>query len=206
MVEESEVQDSVDPAHWTTKITVEARARNGRTSTGVGACSTREFQWRVNPDGRITYAQPSKRTGQYEVMPLAHFVRTKAHTRAKLRAIADMLGGAEQIEDELEEPEPAKAPPPAKVREQVIVPPGVSPLRGDAGQRAIAVRFLEDVLGEDLMDLVEFEERDGEFFVILPTPMAEANRTRFLKGMMQIGQGVHESAQGLVARMKAPKG
>ena len=100
LVEESEIQDSVDPAHWTVKITVEARAKSGRTSTGVGACSTREFQWRLDADGRITYPQLSKRTGQYEVMPLAHFVRTKAHTRAKLRAIADMLGGAEQVEEE----------------------------------------------------------------------------------------------------------
>lgn len=205
LVEETEMQDSVDPAHWTVKITVEARAKSGRSSTGVAACSTREFQWRVDPDGRITYPQPSKRTGQFEVMPLAHFVRTKAHTRAKLRAIADMLGGAEQVEDELEEPEqPApKAPTPTPAMVKPPVQPGQQ--RVDAGQRAIAVRFLEEVLGEDLLQICELEDRDGGLLVTLPRPYPEELGKRFTKAMWHIGQGIHESAVGIHARMQAPK-
>jgi hypothetical protein len=204
IVVESEVQDSKDPMHWTSKITVEARAKNGRTSIGVGACSTREFSWRLDPDGRITYLQPSKRTGQHEVMPLAHFVRSKAHTRAKLRAIADMLGGAEQVEGELEEEPPSQAPTPAARTTQSEGFKGSPQQKIDVGQRAVALNFLKDVLGEDLVKLIRLEEKDGELLVILPAPMREEDRTRFLKAMLVIGQGVHESAKGLVAHMKAP--
>ena len=205
-MEETEVQDSVDPAHYTVRITVEARARGGRTSIGVGACSTREFQWRVDPDGRITYPQPSKRTGQFEVMPLAHFVRTKAHTRAKLRAIADMLGGAEQVEDELEEPEQpapkAPTPPPAPVGMTTAKPLG----KVDAGQRAVLVHYLETVLGEDLVECIDIEQTDGELLVKMDRKFGDTMVNMFTSRMLKWGHGTHETAQGVTARMIAPKG
>jgi hypothetical protein len=115
-----------------------------------------------------------------------------------------MLGGAEQVEGELEEEPPSQIPTPAA---RAIQSEGFkgSPQTGiDAGQRATALNFLKDVLGEDLVKLIRLEEKDGELLVILPAPMREEDRTRFLKAMLVIGQGVHESAKGLVAHMKAP--
>jgi hypothetical protein len=117
-----------------------------------------------------------------------------------------MLGGAEQVEGELEEEPPSQIPTPAARATQSEGFKGGPQQKIDAGQRAIAVSFLEDVLGKDMVELIRLEEKDGELLIILPAPMAEGNRTRFLKAMLTIGQGIHESAQGLVAHMKAPRG
>jgi len=203
---ETRQQDDLDPENFTWRIGVKARARGGREVIGVGSFSSRELKFKVLEDGSIVHPTKTDKSGTPVPVPLEHLVYSRAHTRAIKRAIQDMIGPVEQEEEDLEEP--VKGTP-----KSTHVGPTEVPMKApegqqrvDAGQQAIVARFLDEVLGEDLMDLVEFEERDGEFFVILPAPMAEANRTRFLKGMMQIGQGVHESAQGLVARMKAPKG
>lgn len=203
---ETRQQDDLKPENFTWRIGVKARARGGREVIGVGSFSSRELKFKVLEDGSIVHPTKTDKSGTPVPVPLEHLVYSRAHTRAIKRAIQDMIGPVEQEEEDLQEPEMGtpKSTPVGPTEVPLKVPQGQQ--RVDAGQRAIVARFLDEVLGEDLMDLVEFEERDGEFFVILPTPMAEANRTRFLKGMMQIGQGVHESAQGLVARMKAPKG
>ena len=204
VINEVNVQDPTNPLHWATKFTVRVRARNGRTAIGVGSCSTKEFSFRLGDDGRITYPEPSKKTGRYEILPLDHFVQTKAHTRAKCRAIADMLGGAEEIAEDFEEQEPAQASAARAAQSEGFK--GAPQQKIDPSHQAIATNFLKNVLGEDLVQLIRLEEKDGEVLVILPAPMAEGNRTRFLKAMLTIGQGIHESAQGLVAHMKAPRG
>jgi len=165
-------------------VRARVRARGGRTAEGVGSASSRERKF----------------------AHLEHDLHALAHTRAKSRAIADLLGSSDLVAEELEgEPQeaPAGAPSRAPAPSQ---PTRTSTTKIDAGQRAIVVRFLEDVLGDDLVELLVLEESDGDLKVILPAPMAEANRTRFLKAMMAIGQGVSETSRGLVARMKAPKG
>jgi len=164
-------------------VRARVRARGGRTAEGVGSASSRERKF----------------------AHLEHDLHALAHTRAKSRAIADLLGSSDLVAEELEEPVEAasKAPTPTPPRSTTGTTTGIT--RVDAGQRAIVIRFLEDVLGDDLVELLVLEESDGDLKVILPAPMAEANRTRFLKAMMAIGQGVSETSRGLVARMKAPR-
>jgi len=184
IVEERLERDPIHVGEMTWHVRVRCWARGGRRAEGVGSASSRERKF----------------------AHLEHDLHALAHTRAKNRAIADMLGSSDLIAEE--EPEAVNmftggiAPRAA----QPSPPRGTDQQRVDAGQRAIAVRFLEDVLGEDLMDLVKLEEKDGQLLVILENPMAEANRTRFLKGMMLIGQGVHETSRGIIARMAPPKG
>ena len=183
IVSEAEARDIAEPSYLCIHTRVKAWTRGGRTVEGVGTASTRE-----------------KKGAQTE-----HNLFALAHTRAKSRAIADMLGSSDLVAEEIDEPEPAKAPPPAATVADLHLPKIPQQQRVDAGQRAIAIRFLEDVLGDDLVELLKLEDKDGDLRVVLPAPMAEANRTRFLKGMMKFGQGVFETSDGLVARMKAPK-
>ena len=183
IVSEAEARDIAEPSYLCIHTRVKAWTRGGRTVEGVGTASTRE-----------------KKGASTE-----HNLFALAHTRAKSRAIADMLGSSDLVAEELEEPEQAAPKAPTPTPPAPKSPGPAQQQRVDAGQRAVAIRFLEEVLGDDLVDLIKLEEKDGDLRVVLPAPMAEANRTRFLKGMMQIGQGVFETADGLIARMKAPK-
>jgi hypothetical protein len=182
VLHEERAVDDKDPAHVIVRFTVRAWARGGRSVVGVGSASSKERAF----------------------AHLEHDLRALAHTRAKSRAIADLLGSSDQVADEFEEQEPRQAPTPAARAAQSEGFKGGPQQKIDAGQRAIATNFLKDVLGEDLVGLIRLEEKEGELLVILPAPMREEDRTRFLKAMLVIGQGVHESAKGLVAHMKAP--
>ena len=183
IVREDVVHDTTDPSYLCVHTRVKAWARGGRTVEGTGTASSRERKF----------------------AHLEHDLHALAHTRAKSRAIADMLGSSDLVAEELEEPEQAAPKAPTPTPPAPKSPGPAQQQRVDAGQRAVAIRFLEEVLGDDLVDLIKLEEKDGDLRVVLPAPMAEANRTRFLKGMMKFGQGVFETSDGLVARMKAPK-
>ena len=71
----------LDAKNWTWRITVRVTHRTGRTTEGVGACSTKEH--------KFVHAE--------------HDTYAMAHTRAKSRAIADMLGAADQVAEEATE-------------------------------------------------------------------------------------------------------
>jgi len=162
---------------------VRVTSRGGRAVEAVGACSTTER--------RFAHAE--------------HDTYAMAHTRAKSRAIADMLGAADQVAEEeglLEEPAP-KAPtptPPPTASPRTMAPP-----RADAGQQAVVWGFLEQTLGEDLAELVSLEEKDGALLVKLDKMLVEKHGNAFLSRMMKWGYGVHESASGLVAMLAKPK-
>jgi hypothetical protein len=64
---------------WTWRIAVRVVHKTGRTTEGVGACSTKER--------KFAHAE--------------HDTYAMAHTRAKSRAIADMLGAADQVAEEV---------------------------------------------------------------------------------------------------------
>lgn len=183
IVREDVVHDTTDPSYLCVHTRVKAWARGGRTVEGTGTASSRERKF----------------------AHLEHDLHALAHTRAKSRAIADMLGSSDLVAEELEEPEqlaPKPAPPAPATRP---LSPAAGQQRVDAGQRAVAVRFLEEVLGEDLLQIVELEDRDGALLVTLPRPYPEELGKRFTKAMWNIGQGIHESAAGITARMEAPK-
>jgi len=66
--------------HYTWRITVKASAPNGRYATGVGACSSNERSF--------THGE--------------HDIYAIAHTRAKNRAISDLVGSGEVSAEEIE--------------------------------------------------------------------------------------------------------
>jgi len=82
------------------RLVVEVSAPNGRMSIGVGACDSKERK----------FAHPE------------HDVYATAHTRAKSRAISDMVAGGIVSAEEVEPPMPSPAPAPPATR-----PPGWEP-------------------------------------------------------------------------------
>ena len=82
---------------FTWRIIVEAAAPNGRTSIGVGVCDSRERSF----------------------AHLEHDVYATAHTRAKSRAISDMVAGGAVSAEEVE----AAPPPPSPAPDGTPVPP-----------------------------------------------------------------------------------
>jgi len=75
-----EVQTRSDDRGWSWKIKVTAIAPNGRISEGVGICSTSERKF----------------------AHIEHDTYATAHTRAKNRAISDMIAGGEVSTEEIE--------------------------------------------------------------------------------------------------------
>lgn len=65
--------------HFAYEVTVKVSAQNGRFAFGVGSCSSDERSF-AHPD---------------------HDVRSTAHTRAKNRAISDLIGGGEVSAEEI---------------------------------------------------------------------------------------------------------
>jgi hypothetical protein len=99
---------------FTWRIIVEAKAPNGRISVGVGVCDSAERKF----------------------SHLEHDVLATAHTRAKSRAISDMVAGGAVSAEEMEaarEPEPAKE---LSVTE-TLTRAGVDP-------RLVEIRFEQD--------------------------------------------------------------
>jgi hypothetical protein len=184
LIDERCERDPSDPSHVIWHVHVRCYARGGRTVEGVGSASSRE-----RPFAHVE-----------------HDLHALAHTRAKSRAIADMLGSSDLVAEELEEPD-HPSPPPTTPQPGSVKPP-VQPgqQRVDAGQRAVVVRFLEEILAEDLMQRIRIEEDEDVLRVVLPRPYTEDQAKRFTKAMWSIGQGLSESSIGLVARMQAPKG
>jgi len=87
IIDQVQVFDT-DSGQWTWRIRVRVSSRGGRSVEAVGACSTKE-----------------RRFAHVE-----HDSYAMAHTRAKSRAIADMLGSSEQLEEEVVSEPPASKP------------------------------------------------------------------------------------------------
>jgi hypothetical protein len=80
ILDEKRLVNPVDPSHIIYRTTVRVWSRSGRSVQAVGSADSRERE----------FAHPE------------HDVRALAHTRAKSRAIADILGSAELIAEELD--------------------------------------------------------------------------------------------------------
>jgi hypothetical protein len=184
LIDERCERDPSDPSHVIWHVHVRCYARGGRTVEGVGSASSRE-----RPFAHVE-----------------HDLHALAHTRAKSRAIADMLGSSDLVAEEMEEPD-HPSPPPTTPQPGSVKPP-VQPgqQRVDAGQRGVIHDFLEEVLGPVLHALVRLEERDGALYVMLPREHVDQHGNAYLHRMLKWGYGVHESAAGLAVRLEAPKG
>jgi hypothetical protein len=78
ILDEKRLVDPNDPTHIIYRTTVRVWSRSGRSVQAVGSADSRERDW----------------------AHLEHDLRALAHTRAKSRAIADILGSAELIAEE----------------------------------------------------------------------------------------------------------
>lgn len=76
-----EIEKDPNGKDWTWRIRVRVSSRGGRSVEAIGACSTKER--------KFAHAE--------------HDTYAMAHTRAKSRAIADMLGAADQLAEEADE-------------------------------------------------------------------------------------------------------
>lgn len=82
------------------KFFVEAKLPNGRTSVAVGECSIYD---KIRYNGKnIDKTQPSNFELRGRFSNVEHDVPATAHTRAKSRAIADLIGSGENSAEELE--------------------------------------------------------------------------------------------------------
>lgn len=167
-------RDMDDPSVFRWDYRVRVRARDGRTVEGVGSASSKERH----------FAHPE------------HEVRALAHTRAKSRAIADMLGSGDLIAEELEEPSPEVHPAARASQSEGFKGPGPSPPTKSPDQHQLARRFLTEILGEDLMRHVRIEEREGVLWAFLARSAGEELGARFAKQMLHWGYGVTENQDG----------
>ena len=92
------------------KYTVQASLPNGRTTIGVGVCSIYD-KIRYKPSGKFPADEetPSNFELRGRFSNAEHDIPSTAHTRAKNRAIADLIGAGEVSAEELnEEPKVVK--------------------------------------------------------------------------------------------------
>ena len=204
LLSEDRLADNVDPREWVARVVLRVRARGGRVATGIGYFSTREIKHKYLEDNSVVHPTKTDKSGAPIPVPLEHITTTRAYTRALKRAVQDMIGPVEHEDEDLEEPDKPSPPPQAPQPGSVKPPVQPGQQRVDAGQRAVVIRFLEEILAEDLMQRIRIEEDEDVLRVVLPRPYTEDQAKRFTKAMWSIGQGLSESSIGLVARMKAP--
>lgn len=153
IVDEIQEKDPKDPNTWVWHVRVRVSARGGRTVEGVSSCSTRERKF-SHPD---------------------HDTHALAHTRAKSRAIADMLGAGDLIAEELDEEPTARSEemPRTKAPETAGRPAREAPAELTPQQKAR--EWLTSILGEDTMQHVAVRLEDGRMVAYLearvPPPM-----------------------------------
>jgi len=202
--DDTQVTDPTDKDHIVYHVRVRAWTRDGRTVQGVGSASSRER----------------------EFAHLEHDLHALAHTRAKSRAIADMLGSSDLVAEELDEqevPEVGRPIPDPLLSWQPSVPssqptpktptptppvsrptrPSAPGVRRGAGA-GVVWDFLDEVLGKELADLVTIEATDDEVLVKLDQELCRTHGDAFIKRMMKWGYGIHESPAGLVSAIKRP--
>jgi len=175
IVDEIQEKDEKDPKTWVWHVRVRVTSRAGRTVEGVSSCSTRE---------RV-FAHPD------------HDTHALAHTRAKSRAIADMLGAGDLIAEEFEEePSATKESMPQKTQ-----PPSGGPEAEEAVLRTVpwqkAREFLTRILGESIMEHVGVHDEGGLVVAYLDSSVQPSMRTEFLERLYTWGYLAKESDKGL---------
>jgi hypothetical protein len=138
ILEQERVDREDDSFTW--RIVVQATAPNGRTSIGVGICDSRERKF----------------------AHVEHDVYATAHTRAKSRAISDMVAGGAVSAEEMEaspEERPSRTVKENPRQEKAVPPPAKGLRLGKVNLDIIAYNLKALGFGED--DVSVFEEEDG---------------------------------------------
>lgn len=97
------VEEKMVDGETIVSYTVKATAPNGRYATGVGACSTGEKRWH-----RKDKSKPMSEENRILNTRYYHDTITHAHTRAKNRAISELVGLGEVTAEEVENGEPSR--------------------------------------------------------------------------------------------------
>lgn len=202
---EEVLADRDDPREFVGRVRMILTHRGGRAVEGLGYFSSREVKHKWLPDGSCVHPTRTDKRGDPIPVPLEHTVMARAHTRALKRATQDMIGPVEQEDEELEEPEPARIPSPEARATQSEGFKGPGPRKPDAGQRAIVVQWLEQVLGDELAELVDIGERDGELWVRLDWKRTDEHGHHFQQALRAWGYEVNDTRDGLIARIGRSK-
>lgn len=160
--------DPLEAGHWTWRIRVRVTSRGGRSVEAIGACSTKER--------KFAHAE--------------HDTYAMAHTRAKSRAIADMLGAADQVAEEVPE-------------EEYIPPPKDAPKKTYDLEKAR--NMLAQFVTEALATKLELSESPNGLEVRLNRPYTEKESQDLIRVGWEMGFSVSEGAQGVVMRKHIQK-
>jgi len=159
IIEEEKVTREDDSFYWRIKVQVEAP--NGRTSVGVGICDSKE-----------------KRFAHLE-----HDVYSTTHTRAKNRAISDMVAGGVVSADEVEADPPStknenKPTSPKKVEsKQKNKPENSQEPQPDPDEEAVIDTLL--VNGLDVNGFLDIYKYDNKIYVCPPEDIDEETWTGY---------------------------
>lgn len=173
---EDEIQerDPEDPAAWVWHVRVKVSAQGGRSVIGVASCSSTERK----------FAHPE------------HDTHALAHTRAKSRAIADMLAAADLIaEEELVaagRPEDLRTPAPATSAPSAQI----SVLEAEAELTRRVRTELVRILGEELTRNVVLASKGTYMVARLRQGTAPAMISDFRTYMVDAGYAVIEAPLG----------
>lgn len=172
IMREERVLDPSDPTHIMYRFEVRTYTRGSRASVGVGSASSRERKF------------------QHE----EHDLRALAHTRAKSRAIRDILGGSDSIaeeEDLTPEPSgPSQRPDPTAPK----VVPSQDPER--------VRNFWEEHVGSAIAERLTINMTADGPEIFLPPPISVSETKKMLAFAWECNYDVSESAQGLKCQRK----
>ena len=172
--EEYIVDDTVEPPHMVWHIRVRVSAAGGRTVEGIGTASSKERKF----------------------SHIEHDLHALAHTRAKSRAIADMLGSSDKIYEEDDGGDPG-APLPTVQDHQ----------KENNKERNKMRIFLEDILGETLAAEVQVITGGNGYDVLMPRTASQEDGELFCKRMTVMGYVVKKDDRGaFVIVSKSEKG
>lgn len=125
------------------KYYVKATLPNGRSCVGIGSCSI--FDKITKKDA----TQPSNFVLRNRFNNAEHDVPSTAHTRAKSRAVSDLIGAGEVSAEEMSENTSHKKPVSVKPKPKVVKPkpaakPKAEPVKSDKKDEAIEVEVVKE--------------------------------------------------------------
>ncbi len=129
VLQEYQEFDPKDPLRWVWHVQVKVSSRGGRSVIGVASCSSTERK----------FAHPE------------HDTHAMAHTRAKSRAIADMLAAADLVAEEEEDAPASSRPAQQQPTKKRVLP--ASPFNDVDGKDSFGkvYSYWESVVGPDLI-------------------------------------------------------
>ena len=156
--EEQVVDDTGDKPYIVWHIRVRVTAAGGRSVEGIGTASSRERNF----------------------AHVEHDLHALAHTRAKSRAIADMLGSSDKVYEEDDGDEPARAPSPS----------------ASVDKKAKMLSHLEEILGPIVAKEVQVVTGEKGYDLVMPRTANPEDGELFCERMKMMGHVVKKDDRG----------